>query len=81
MHFTERFLAVLLVGTLTAGLYGASQIDWDSEDEQENPLAVLNQKETIRVWYGDEALSDYINSAAVAQSRGAHGAGQHAGRL
>lgn len=66
MHFTERFLAVLLVGTLTAGLYGASQIDWDSEDEQENPLAVLNQKETIRVWYGDEALSDYINSAAVA---------------
>lgn len=66
MHFTKRFLAVLLVGTLTAGLYGASQIDWDSEDEQENPLAVLNQKETIRVWYGDEALSDYINSAAVA---------------
>lgn len=66
MHFTKRFLAVLLVGALTAGLYGASLIDWDSEDEQENPLAVLNQKETIRVWYGDEALSDYINSAAVA---------------
>lgn len=66
MHFSERLLAVLLVGALTAGLYGASQIDWDSEDEQENPLAVLNQKETIRVWYGDEALSDYINSAAVA---------------
>lgn len=66
MHFSKRFLAVLLVGALTAGLYGASLIDWDSEDEQENPLAVLNQKETIRVWYGDEALSDYINSAAVA---------------
>lgn len=66
MHFTKRFLAVLLVGALTAGLYGASLIDWDSEDEQENPLAVLGQKETIRVWYGDEALSDYINSAAVA---------------
>ena len=66
MHFSERFLAVLLVGTLTAGLYCASGIDWDSEDEQENPLAFFNQKETIRVWYGDEALSDYINSAAVA---------------
>lgn len=66
MHITKRFLAVLLVGALTTGLYAASLIDWDSEDVQENPLAIFNQKETIRVWYGDESLADYINSAAVA---------------
>lgn len=66
MHITKRIVAVLLVGTLTAGLYGGSLIDWDSEDAQENPLAFLNQKETIRIWYGDEALTDYISSAAVA---------------
>ena len=47
---------VLLVAALTAGLYAGSFIDWDSEDAQENPLAFLNQKETIRIWYGDEAL-------------------------
>lgn len=66
MHITKRIVAVLLVGALTAGLYGGSFIDWDSEDVQENPLAFLNQKETIRIWYGDEALTDYISSAAVA---------------
>ena len=66
MHITKRIVAVLLVGALTAGLYTGSFIDWDSEDVQENPLAFLNQKETIRVWSGDEALTDYISSAAVA---------------
>ena len=66
MHFTKRIMAVLLVAALTAGLYAGSFIDWDSEDAQENPLAFLNQKETIRVWYGDEALTDYISRAAVA---------------
>ena len=66
MHITDRIAAVLLVGTLTTGLYAGSFIDWNSEDAQQNPLAFLNQKETIRVWYGDEALTDYINSAAVA---------------
>ncbi len=66
MHITDRIVAVLVLGTLTAGLYAGSFIDWDSEDAQQNPLAFLNQKETIRIWYGDEALTDYINSAAVA---------------
>lgn len=66
MHFTKRIIAVLLVGALTVGLYAGSFIDWDSEEVQENPLAFLNQKETIRIWYGDEALTDYISRAAVA---------------
>ncbi len=66
MHITDRIVAVLVLGTLTTGLYAGSFIDWDSEDAQQNPLAFLNQKETIRIWYGDEALTDYINSAAVA---------------
>lgn len=66
MHMSKRCLAVLLVGALTLGLYAASLIDWDSEDMQDNPLAVFNQKETIRVWYGDESLANYISSAAVA---------------
>lgn len=66
MHMSKRCLAVLLVAVLTLGFYSASLIDWDSEDVQENPLALLNQKETIRVWYGDESLANYINSAAVA---------------
>ena len=66
MQMSKRCLAVLLVAVLTLGLYGASLIDWNSEDIQDNPLALFNQKETIRVWYGDESLANYISSAAVA---------------
>lgn len=66
MHFSKRLMAVLLVCVLTAGLFAGSMIDWDSEAIEESSLAIFNHKETIRFWYGDEALADYINSAAVA---------------
>jgi len=66
MHFTKRIIAVLLVGALTAGLYAGSLVDQGRENARENPLDFLNQKETIRIWYGDEALTDYISRAAVA---------------
>lgn len=66
MRFSKRLMSVFLVSVLTAGLFAGSRIDWDSEDIEESSLAFLNQKETIRFWYGDEALADYINSAAVA---------------
>ena len=48
MHITDRIVAVLVLGTLTTGLYAGSFIDWDSEDAQQNPLAFLNQ--THLVW-------------------------------
>lgn len=57
-------MAASLVCILTAGLFAGSLIDWNSEDMGDNPL-IFNHKETIRFWYGDEALADYINSAAV----------------
>lgn len=66
MRISKRIIAVLLVGLLTAGLLAGSRIAWDSDNEAENPLAFLNHKETIHFWYGDEALTDYVNSAAVA---------------
>lgn len=66
MQMSKRCMAVLLVAVLTLGLYGTSLIDWNSEDIQDSPLALFNQKETIRVWYGDESLANYISSAAVA---------------
>lgn len=66
MRFSKRLMSVFLVSVLTAGLFAGSRIDWDSEDIEESSLAFLNQKETIHFWYGDEALADYISSAAVA---------------
>lgn len=66
MHFSKRLVSVLLVGTLTAGLFASSLVNWDSEDAEGDSLIFPNHKETIRFWYGDEALADYISSAAVA---------------
>lgn len=66
MHFSKRLMSVLLVGALTAGLFAGSLVNWDSEDAEGDSLIFSNHKETIRFWYGDEALADYISSAAVA---------------
>lgn len=66
MHFSKRLMSVLLVGALTAGLFASSLVNWDSEDAEGDSLIFSNHKETIRFWYGDEALADYISSAAVA---------------
>ena len=64
MHISKRIIAVLLTGLLTAGLLAGSRIV--SDEQAENPLSFFNHKETIHFWYGDEALTDYVNSAAVA---------------
>ena len=66
MHFSKRLLSVLIVCALTMALFVGSMIDWNSEEIEESSLEIFNHKETIRFWYGDEALEDYINSAAVA---------------
>lgn len=66
MHFSKRLMAVLIVFVLTAALFSGSLIDWDSGETEGSSLEIFNRKETIRFWYGDEALEDYINSAAVA---------------
>lgn len=66
MHFSKRFVSVIVVSILTAALFAYSLIDWDSEDIEDSSLMLLNRKETIRFWYGDETLSDYVSSAAVA---------------
>lgn len=36
----------------------------ESEEQQENLLS--SRKETLRLWYTDESLTDYLNAAAVA---------------
>ncbi|MCM1119183.1 MAG: extracellular solute-binding protein [bacterium] len=66
MHFSKKFVSVIILCMLTAVFFAYSLIDWNSEDIEESSLALLNHKETIRFWYGDETLSDYVSSAAVA---------------
>lgn len=66
MKFKKRiiaagFIVVFLAATLYVGRKGTIA-------NEEIQRALLAPKETIRIWYADAALTDYINSAAISFS-------------
>lgn len=65
MDLKKRLLAVLAVICMLAAVVyvGASGMKIREDIE---PQTFFNNKETIYFWYSDEAMTDYINSAAVA---------------
>lgn len=65
MDLRKRLLAVLAVICMLAAVVyvGASGMKI-REDVESQPF--FNNKETIYFWYSDEAMTDYISSAAVA---------------
>lgn len=69
MIIKRRFLTVLLIVCVVGGLYAISSrgltIEPKEETEEiEEPL--FGHRETLYLWYTDEALTDYLNSVAVA---------------
>ena len=69
MIIKRRFLAVLLIVCVVGGLYAISSrgltVEPKEETEEiEEPL--FGHRETLYLWYTDEALTDYLNSVAVA---------------
>ncbi|MBR6770186.1 MAG: extracellular solute-binding protein [Lachnospiraceae bacterium] len=67
MNLKKRICsAVLLIG-IVAAVAGAGFFGLPIKEREKNqPSVPENQKETIYFWYTDEALTDYLNSAAVA---------------
>ena len=69
MIIKRRFLTVLLIACVVGGLYAVSSrgltVEPKEETEEiEEPL--FGYRETLYLWYTDEALTDYLNSVAVA---------------
>jgi len=67
--FKKRFLTVLLIACVVGGLYvmssrGLTVQPKEETEETEGPL--FGHRETLYLWYTDEALTDYLNSVAVA---------------
>ncbi len=61
----KRLLAVLLIVCVMAGmLYLGNENEYVGKEEEISTL--FKDKETIYFWYSDEALTDFIVSAAVA---------------
>lgn len=64
MSLKRKFLAAAAVIAMAAAVaYGSTM---EMSGAAENRLSWFGNKETIYFWYSDEALSAYINSAAVA---------------
>ena len=63
MHFRNRLLAVTAVAAMAAALlYGGTL---EPDEVNEDPLSFFQHKETIYFWYTDEAMADFVSSAAV----------------
>ena len=65
MFLKKRMIATAAVIAMTAAaVYGSTQEMSQTQDTGER-LQLFRAKETIYCWYSDEALSGYINAAAV----------------
>lgn len=65
MHLKKRLIAVAAVLVMgAAALYGSTFGQSDAE-ETGQPYSWDNEKETIYLWYSDEGVTSFLNSAAV----------------
>lgn len=71
MTLRKRFIAILLTLLVCSGVYtvGAIGMEITPKVEEEEPKENLfGHRDTLYLWYADEALTDYLNSVAVAYS-------------
>ena len=67
MHRRIKLFSILALAGITAGLFAYNGfLESIPEEEEIVEIPGVFGKETIRFWYAEESMSDYINSAAVA---------------
>ncbi|MCM1264518.1 MAG: sugar ABC transporter substrate-binding protein, partial [Butyrivibrio sp.] len=71
MRLRNRVIAVLLAVCVVGGVgvYAAANKIMETEPEEESQEveeSLFGHRETLYLWYTDEALTDYLNSVAVA---------------
>lgn len=67
MSFKKRLIAVAAIIVMAAAVLYGSSIKPEEEPEvvADNPLSWYERTETLYFWYSDEAMTNFINSAAV----------------
>lgn len=67
MTLKNRIVAALLIVCVAGGIFGIAynmmEVKWEEEEEIDDSL--FGHRETLYLWYTDEALTDYLNSVAV----------------
>lgn len=69
MTLNKRIMAVLITACVVGGIYGIVHNVMEAkpqEEEEEADDSLFGHRETLYLWYTDEALTDYLNSVAVA---------------
>lgn len=62
---------ILAVVLLAGGLYGVGKLGMTVQQEEETEVeeeTLFGHRDTLYLWYTDEALTDYLNSVAVSYS-------------
>lgn len=70
MTLQKRLVTILALALLVGGIYGTARVGmtvYKSEETQED-TSLFGHRETVYLWYTDEALTDYLNSVAVSYS-------------
>lgn len=71
MTLRKRLITILIVGLCCGGIYTAGHLGLkiqQNEENEEDDDFLFGRRETLYLWYTDEALTDYLNSVAVAYS-------------
>lgn len=63
MSLRKRLIAIILLAVMTAGVVLVGMRGFSLPQQPQEPL--FGRKDTIYFWYTDDALTDYVNSAAI----------------
>lgn len=69
MTLKKRLTAILITALAAGGIYGIGHTGMtvkEAEPETDQEASIFDHKETLYLWYTDEALTDYLGSVAVA---------------
>ena len=71
MTLKRRLITILTIALCVSGIYGVGRLGISMRQEEEEEIvddSIFGHRETIYLWYTDEALTDYLNSVAVSYS-------------
>ena len=71
MTLRKRLITILIIVLCAGGVYAAGHFGLTmrhTEETEEEEDSLFARRETIYLWYTDEALTDYLSSVAVAYS-------------
>ena len=71
MALKKRLITILVIALCVSGIYGVGKLGItvrQSEETEVEDDSLFGHRETLYIWYTDEALTDYLNSVAVSYS-------------